>query len=679
MGITAAALLALYLVLTLTASTRKGLSFDEGEQLAIGYNIWLRRDFRMEGANGDLVKRWAALPLLISRPAFPGTDSPDWRNGEPYVLGFRFFFQSGNRPEALLLQGRIMMALLGIATGLLVFLCSREIFGDIGGLVSLGLFTFSPHMLAFGANISTMMSVSLTLLGSTWCIWRLLHRITWGWLLGSLVFFGLLLLSKLTALVILPVTAVLLAVKLLSGRPLAWDLGAHRIFASRAAQIGIFAGLIAFHALFGWGSIWAGYGFRYAASPDPADPGIAFRRQPHRLPADPSLLAFLAWSHRMHVLPEGYLHGVEWLLTAEDDDREAFMNGRWTVGGWRLFFPYSMWVKTTPVLPSLLVMGLGGWWWCRWRRETQRRAIPDGPAADTVPSFYGAIPFVTLILVYFGVAVLQDLNIGHRHILPIYPALYILAGAVGFLWTCRAAWGRAVVLLLLWWLPFDALAIYPHYLAYFNPLAGGPAQGYRHLVDSSLDWGMDLPGLKRWLVKHNPGDRTPVFLAYFGTDSPDYHQIECHRLPGFFFNWREREAYPLTPGIYAISATLLQSVYTRTFGPWNRVYERIYQHSRQNIELLDRTAADPQQRAALLGKYSPSFWEREYVIYERFRFGRLCAWLRHARPPDDDVGYAILIWRLGKADLHAALLGPPAELEDAPILGQEKASDGAQP
>jgi hypothetical protein len=38
-------------------------------------------------------------------------------------------------------------------------------------------------------------------------------------------------------------------------------------------------------------------------------------------------------------------------------------------------------------------------------------------------------------------------------------------------------------------------------------------------VDSSLDWGQDLPGLREWLSENdllnNP--REPVFLSYFPT------------------------------------------------------------------------------------------------------------------------------------------------------------------
>jgi 4-amino-4-deoxy-L-arabinose transferase-like glycosyltransferase len=657
-----AALLAIYAALALVASTGKGVSFDEAEQIAVGYDIWVRHDFRMETANGDLVKRWATLPLLISRPALPSTNDLRWRQGEPYVVGYEFFFQCGNRPESLLLQCRAMMVLMGAATGLLVFLCSRRIFGLVGGFVSLAIFAFSPHMLAFGSLVATTMSVCLTLLALTCCIWQLLHRVTWGRLLGSLVFCGLLVLAKLSALVILPIAVVLTAVKLVSGRALEWRLGRPRVIQSRWVQAGIFSGLVLVHAIAGWGFIWAQYDFRYVASPDPSDPGIVTRVRPYSDPIDPTAAAVLAWARRTHFMPEGYLHGIGWLL-GSNDTRQAYMNGRWTSGGWPMFFPYTLWVKTSPYLLVLLLLGCGGWWW-RWRagRRKPGRDVEAGATA-LAPSLYETTPFVVLIVVYLGVALVQDLNIGHRHILPIYPAIYVLAGSAACLWSLRVRWPKVLIALLLLGKAVDAAVVYPHYLAYFSPLVGGSSQGYQYLVDSSLDWGMDLPGLKHWLDEHNPGSREAVFLAYFGTDSPDYYGIKCKRLPGFF-DWRTRDVFPLAPGIYAISATLLQSTYTDTFGPWNSGYEQRYQSTLHNLQTLERTAKDPQERETLLKKHPPAFWDHQYDAFEKLRFGRLCAWLRHHGAPDDNVGHSILIWRLDAAHLRDALFGPPAELDD---------------
>ena len=125
-----------------------------------------------------------------------------------------------------------------------------------------------------------------------------------------------------------------------------------------------------------------------------------------------------------------------------------------------------------------------------------------------------------------------------------------------------AAWPRrapaAVVGLLAAWHLGAALWIHPHYLAYFNELAGGPARGYRILVDSSLDWGQDLRGLKPYMEAHGI---PRVKLSYFGTADPAYYGIACDLLPSYLPLPRE-VVRTFAPGdVLAISATNLQGVY----------------------------------------------------------------------------------------------------------------------
>ena len=95
---------------------------------------------------------------------------------------------------------------------------------------------------------------------------------------------------------------------------------------------------------------------------------------------------------------------------------------------------------------------------------------------------------------YFLLACFAKTQIGYRHILPVYPFL-IVAGACGAAVLCRTRWGSALCLGGSLWLVASVGAAYPHYLAYFNEAAGGPAGGWRWLVDSNLDWGQDLKGL----------------------------------------------------------------------------------------------------------------------------------------------------------------------------------------
>jgi hypothetical protein len=252
-------------------------------------------------------------------------------------------------------------------------------------------------------------------------------------------------------------------------------------------------------------------------------------------------------------------------------------------------------------------------------------------------------------------------------VLPIYPCLYVLAGATGLALRSLGRWARVgLVGAALAWPLAESVAVHPDYLAYFGPQAGGPDAGYRHLVDSSLDWGMDLPALRAWLDRHDPQRQTPLFLAYFGTDSPRYHGIQGRRLPGFF-DRRPIEAYSLQPGYYAISATLLQSLYTPTIGPWSKGYETLYKRTLQTIRQLEQALARPLPRQQLERLTHDANLSRQIEAYDALRFARLCAWLRHNRPPDDHVGHSILLWKLSFEDLRTATLDPPAELTDAPL------------
>src|SRR5438876_5097185 len=117
--------------------------------------------------------------------------------------------------------------------------------------------------------------------------------------------------------------------------------------------------------------------------------------------------------------------------------------------------------------------------------------------------------------------------------------------------------------------------IRPDYLAYFNEIAGGPRAGYRHLVDSSLDWGQDLPGLKAWLDENTDGIAgKPIYLAYFGSADPEWYGIHATSLPRDPSS--KSAAAGLTAGIYCVSATVLQQVYADQMGRWSQSYEDEY-------------------------------------------------------------------------------------------------------
>lgn len=149
-------------------------------------------------------------------------------------------------------------------------------------------------------------------------------------------------------------------------------------------------------------------------------------------------------------------------------------------------------------------------------------------------------------LVVIGASFFDKANIGLRRILPALPFL--------FLFTAQSITGEKkrirllVVSVMICWLAFETLRIYPHHLAYFNSVAGGPARGPYLLDDSNIDWGQDLPALAEWQKKHP--EARPLRLSYYGNALPAAYEVESVQFP-------PADVVQPKSGFYAISATQL--------------------------------------------------------------------------------------------------------------------------
>jgi hypothetical protein len=309
-----------------------------------------------------------------------------------------------------------------------------------------------------------------------------------------------------------------------------------------------------------------------------------------------------------------------------------------------LFFPRAFLYKTPIPLLLLLITsviaGSLGW----------RNAWKNGNRGAIGRDLQRLSPIWALVLVYGIFSLTSHLNIGHRHLMPIYPAIFIAGGACTYFF--RAQSGRAVAIFavaMMCWQIIESSLLRPDYLTYFNQVAGGPKNGYKHLVDSSVDWGQDLPALKSWLDHRlDTSATTRLYLAYFGTALPRWYGIEATPLP---LDSSAQKLTPLEPGTYCISATTLQQVYSIQHGKWTGQYESAYRLAlARAVHHVDLPAKD----AVINGE-----------SLQRLRFARLCAYLRQ-REPIANLGNSILVFQLTQRELDQALYGPPAEL--APSL-----------
>ncbi len=633
----------LHAVLATTATVGSTVTHDEIAHLTSGRVYNELGDYRLQPENGNLPQRWAALPMGVLGPKLPPLKHNDaWTEADIWVFGHQFFYESGNPTDLMIFAGRAMISLFSVGTGLLIFFWSRRLFGTRGAFLSLGLFVFCPDFLAHGALATSDATMVFFLLASVTAWWWQLDAMNWRRVLVSALVFAFACVAKYSAVLLAPMFALLAVLRFFGPRP----AGEKRL----ELGIGIATAALA-HVVCAWAMIWLFYGFRYSAfAPGLPPPLLDFNRPWEWIMTDAGLTGrIVTFARQFHLLPEAFLYGFMFVVQYAKQ-RATFLNGEYSIYGWVSFFPFAFLVKST--LPLLLLLGAGLTAWLQklvdtgaaWRERAWTQLRPMAP-------------LLALFVVYWAFSLTSHLNIGQRHILPTYPVLFILLGAFG----AWLDWRRPVALALIGglalWHAGESLWIRPHYVAYFNQLVGGPANGWRHLVDSSLDWGQDLPALSRWLQTHNSGPtRAPVYLSYFGTGDPRYEGIVATRLPTLPKLPPTPPWYRLGPGIYCVSATMLQADYLSVRGPWTTELEADYQrlHSLENAFLTYQS--DPAQRKQLQQNVPDAQWRGAWERYDTLRFLRLCHYLR-ARQPDAQIDYTIFVYRLSAGEIAMATAG----------------------
>ncbi|MCI0340485.1 MAG: glycosyltransferase family 39 protein [Planctomycetales bacterium] len=508
-----AAAVGVHLALAESSQRTRSPTVDEPGHLVAGLAAW-RGDFRGVPEHPPLAFLLGTLPLG-DRP-IPADDEP-WRAGKGWRAGPVVLAASGD-PHGSMVAARRAGLAWGAALVVLVALWARAWYGTQAGLAGAVLAAFSPAVLAHGPLLTTdvpaAVAQSLALLGGA----RMLARPSAGSLSAAATALGLALSTKFSAVLLGPALVLLAAWRAWRRAPVVHGTGspvpARLRGESPAARLAASALLLALAALLALPVVWAAYGFRFRAGPEP---GLDLA-WPAAVPGGLAGGA-LGLARDLRLLPEAWLYGLGSML-GKVPGRKTFLLGEARLGGQPLYFPVAFLVKST--LATLALLALSG----LWRR---RLRSPDGRERTAL----------AWILVYGAAAIASGLNIGERHLLPIYPALFVLASRVVNLTSpCVprtmgsdpnssprvASLGLAAILAAH---AGTALSVHPHHLAYFNALAGGPEGGRRALLDSNLDWGQDLPALAEWARREGVPE---IALYYFGTADPSWYGIRWRPL-----------------------------------------------------------------------------------------------------------------------------------------------------
>jgi len=379
-------------------------------------------------------------------------------NSLPWIEGDAIL---GKRPhyDRVLQLGRIGILPLFWVAGALVFLWAHDHGGAFAGLMAVAMFTATPAMLAHGGVITTDMAgtgfvTAAFYYSMRW--WRKpAHR-------SAVVFgvaLGLAAVSKFSALVFLPASWLAVSiVRGLQGRCVVQLRPQSSGRALRTVPVALGVAVVL---------VWAAYRFSFGHV------GILGLR----LPAPRFFIGLkMLWEHNLR-------------------GHAAYLLGRRSQFGFWYYFPTVLAVKT-----PLGMIALASW--------AAYRACRGLLAWAVTP-----LAFCAGILL---VCMMSRIDIGVRHILPVYCGLSVLSGA--FAADALSAAKRrpiaaaGVAALLVWDFTASGLA-HPDYLAYTNELVGTEPE--KILADSDLDWGQDMKRLGAYL--RTTGATGVTFMPFDGS------------------------------------------------------------------------------------------------------------------------------------------------------------------
>ena len=478
--------------------------FDEGIHLTSGYRYLRTGHFLLNPEHPPFQNVLNAAPVLLLNPPLP-TDEKVSQDQLGYLT--ELLYRGPIHVDKLLFAARLSSVALSALLILVVAWATRRFFGAPAAILAATLCSLDPNIIAHGRYVTTDISCTVfyLLTGTLWISY--LRNPTKSTCAFAGLSLGLALVSKFSMVVLVPLLPILLIVHaMVTLVPFATL--ERRILAIVFVYITA-VGVIAIVYL-----------------PDTmASLNTAIYDQ---IPAP--VIPFFR-----------YIAGIGVPLLHQKTGHASYLLGTLSSSGWWYYFPFVFAVKSPVGLLLLFSLAI----WGAIRRLP--RMIQERMEAST---------FVLMLLpalVYFSIVLISNINIGIRHILPIFPYLYVVCSAV----LARVLPEKkflATAGLLIALQATESLAIYPDYLAFFNFASGGPKAGPGYLLDSNLDWGQDLKKLKTYIDTNKP---QTLCLDYFGFSDPKYYGVQSVELPK---SW-EKDKIKKMDCIAAISVTVLKGLY----------------------------------------------------------------------------------------------------------------------
>jgi hypothetical protein len=507
------------------SALRENQTWDEAFELAAGYNYWKTGVYRFNLEQPPVGKLISGFPLLFLGPSIP-VDHPSYTKPDDVEFGHEFLYRNRLPADRILFAGRLGTIALTLFFGLVLALWSRKKFGESSALLALTLFAFDPNLIAHGRYATTDLAAAAFIFFACIAWIAFLEKPGKGRLALAGIVLGLALATKHSALLLIPVLLCLHVIRW-------WRRPANVLTTWMAMALLAYITVV----------------ITYAPEAKLFVPAATKLGLTH--PALPLAQEFInrsslygeflfQISRWLRLAPNSYIVGLSDFFNHNAGGHPSYLLGAFSTKGWWYYFPVVFLVKT----PSAVLLALA--------------LLP------LLAVFYRIRPGVLWLewlgvllppAVFFGASLSSHIDIGVRHLLPVYPFLYIAIGAGLFrILPVGSRVGAVGIICCL--LIVESCLCFPNYLAFFNILCGGAKSGPEYLLESNIDWGQDLKKLRAFLT---PYGNAPVCLEYFGNADVKYYGFaSVGAIP-----WtKDADGRERVDCMAAISVNLLYGLYT---------------------------------------------------------------------------------------------------------------------
>ena len=545
--------------------------YDEIAHIPAGYSYLTRHDMRLNPEHPPLLKDLAAFPLLFMPLNFD-TTQPFWEenpNDAQWNSGRYFLYQAGNNPEKIVFWSRLPIILLALILGIFIFVWTRQLAGITAGFIALLLYAFDPNILGHNHYVTTDLGIAAFFAFALYYFIKFLKNPTFKNVFFGGIFLGLLQLTKFSSVLIFPILGLMLLVyPLVKKTSLIGSAKTKEKFKLLGEYLG--KGILAFGLSLLL--VWGVYYLNTFAMPTKKLP----QRMQHYFHPDQAknqalnqaLVENLTHLNEKPLLAPmaDYFFGIVRVFQRVAGGNVTYYFGELSTQGFWSYFPVVFLIKEPLPIIFLLIFTLA---FSFWQIGKKLKNTPEGllkkswqSLIDYIRTSPAEFSMLLFIFLYLLSSITGRLNIGLRHLFPIFPFIYILLAKKITEFIKKAhhrevkLFSSVILLSFLIWLVAETFMVFPNYVSYFNQLAGGPKNGYHYVTDSNADWGQDLIRLRSFLAEHPEIDK--IRVDYFGLADLNYYLGNRH-----ISWWRDRR--PIEPGWYAISTLFLQeSIYDQS-------------------------------------------------------------------------------------------------------------------